>query len=223
MRPALLRNGIALFVSGLLTTAAPAFADRPAAGFTPPTSAEEAVKAIERHYGGIEDLTAKVVQKNFLKSVGKTQTFTGSLSVKKPGRLRLAYTNGQVVVIDGKVVWFYSRENAQVIRRTFQDFEHANIPVAFLLGAGTVLRDFDVSLAGPEEGGMLELVPKKHGAAMIKLRLLSDDSGRITRMIIYDRSGNTSDLLFTDVHENVGVDDAQFRFKVPKGTEVIDQ
>ena len=182
----------------------------------------DAVTAIEAHYRELVDLTAKVVQKNFLKSVDKTQTFDGSLSIKKPGKLRLEYTNGQVIVIDGKEVWFYSKKSSQAIRRTFKDFEQANIPVAFLLGAGAVRQDFDVSLPEAANPRMLDLVPKRKGAAMKKLRLLSDETGRITQMIIFDRSGNTSDIRFSEVKEGLGLDDQQFRFRVPKGTEVIE-
>jgi len=187
------------------------------------TAPADLVVAIEAHYRELVDLTAKVVQKNFLKSVDKTQTFNGSLSIKKPGKLRLEYTNGQTIVIDGKDAWFYSKKSAQAIRRTFKDFEQANIPVAFLLGAGSIRQDFDVSLPKSDEPLMLDLVPKRKGAAMKKLRLLSDETGRIKQMIIFDRSGNTSDIRFSEVKEGLGLDDQQFRFKVPKGTEVIEQ
>ena len=183
----------------------------------------DAVQAIEAHYRGLVDLTARVTQKNFLKSVDKTQRFDGTLSIKKPGKLRLEYTNGQVIVVDGKEAWFYSRKSEQVIRRTFKDFEQANIPVAFLLGAGAIRQDFDVSADAGAAAGVLDLVPKKAGAAMLKLRLHADEAGRISRMIVFDRSGNQSDIQFADVKEGVGIDDSRFRFKVPKGTEVIDQ
>lgn len=188
------------------------------------TALTDAVAAIESHYRDLVDLTAKVVQKNFLKSVDKTQTFDGSLSIKKPGKLRLDYTNGQVIVIDGKDVWFYSKKSAQAIRRTFKDFEQANIPVAFLLGAAHIRDDFDVvERKGSAIRNTFDLTPRKKDAAMKKLGLVCDDGGRITGMVIYDKSGNTSSIAFSDVKENIGLDDALFRFKVPKGTEVIEQ
>jgi outer membrane lipoprotein carrier protein len=222
MRASLIFRVLIMSAALLLAAMAPSRAEPPSPVF-PPLNGDELVHAIERHYSGLTDLTAKVVQKNFLRSVGKTQRFEGILSIKKPGKLRLEYTNGQVIVIDGKVVWFYSRTNAQVIRRTFEDFEQANIPVAFLLGAGTIDRDFNVVRLDAGEGAVLELVPKKRGAAMTKLRIIADEDGRITRMIIFDRSGNTSDILFAGVKENTGIDEGQFRFKVPKGTEIIEQ
>jgi outer membrane lipoprotein carrier protein len=187
------------------------------------TAGTDIVQAVEAHYRDLADLTAKVVQKNYLKSVDKTQTFNGTLSVKRPGKLRLEYTNGQVIVIDGSDAWFYSKQNSQAIRRTFRDFEQANIPVAFLLGAGAIRQDFDAVVPDGGAAGVLDLVPKKAGAAMQRLRLHADGTGRISRMIVFDRSGNRSDIQFTDVAEGAGLDDARFRFKAPKGTEIIEQ
>jgi outer membrane lipoprotein carrier protein len=183
----------------------------------------DGVQAIEAHYRDLADLTARVVQKNFLKSVEKTQKFEGALAIKRPGKLRLEYTNGQLIMIDGAEAWFYSKKSEQAIRRTFKDFEQANIPVAFLLGAGAIRQDFAVFMPEADKPRMLDLVPKKAGAAMKKLRLYSDEDGRITRMIVYDRSGNTSDVQFFDVKESVGLAEGQFRFKAPKGTEIIEQ
>jgi|GEM_PF-1109734 len=183
----------------------------------------DGVQAIEEHYRDLTDLTARIVQKNFLKSVEKTQKFEGTLAIKRPGKLRLEYTNGQLIMIDGAEAWFYSKKSEQAIRRTFKDFEQANIPVAFLLGAGAIRQDFAVSLPEADKPRVLDLVPKRPGAAMKKLRLYSDEIGKITRMIVYDRSGNTSDVQFFDVREGMGLDDAQFRFKAPKGTEIIEQ
>jgi outer membrane lipoprotein carrier protein len=184
---------------------------------------DEAVLSVENHYSQLIDLTAKVSQKNFLKAVGKTQTFEATLFLKKPGRLRLDYTNGQNIVIDGKEAWLYSKKSEQVIKRTFLDFEHANIPVAFLLGAAAIRNDFDVVQPDVKAPRLLELVPKKPGAVMKKLRIQTDEAGRITGLIIFDKSGNTSEIRFTDIQENVTLDDKLFRFDVPKGTEIIEQ
>jgi outer membrane lipoprotein carrier protein len=206
---------VALLVALLLCTATFAAAeDAPA----------DAVGLIENHYRGLVDLTAAVVQKNYLRTLDRTQTFKGTLSIKRPGKLRLEYTNGQVIVIDGSEAWFYSKKSEQAIRRTFRDFEQANIPVAFLLGAAAIGQEFDVSVPDPRRPRVLDLVPKKKtGAAMQKLRLVADEDGRIAQLTVYDRSGNTSEATFSNIREGVGVDDDLFRFKVPKGTEIIEQ
>ncbi len=177
---------------------------------------------VENHYRDLADLTAKVVQKNVFKSIGKTQTYEGTLFIKKPGRLRLDYSNGQIILIDGKAALFYSKKNEQLIKKTFTDFDHMNIPVAFLLGAAHIRDDFDVLPADPKTPRDLDLLPRKPGAAMKKMRVHVDDAGRIMELMIFDRSGNTTTITFTDIREGTGVDDQRFVFKAPKGTEIIE-
>jgi outer membrane lipoprotein carrier protein len=185
-------------------------------------TAQDVVASVENHYRDLADLTAKVTQKNVLKSIGKTQKYEGTLLIKKPGKLRLEYSNGQLILIDGKAALLYSKKNEQVIKKTFTDFEHMNIPVAFLLGAAHIRDDFDVQQADPKTPHELELLPRKPGAAMKKMRLRVDDAGRITDLMIFDRSGNTTAITFTDIREGTGVDDQRFIFKAPKGTEIIE-
>ena len=186
-------------------------------------SVDEAVQAVENHYRDLTDLTANVVQKNHLKSLGRTQTFDAVLWIRKPGKLRLDYSNGQVILVDGKAALFYSRKSEQVIKKTFSDIEQMNIPVAFLLGAAHIRDDFEVRLPDPATPRLLELSPKKAGAAMKKLVLRSDDSGRITSLDILDKAGNRTEIGFSAVQEGAGFDDKLFVFKAPKGTEIIEQ
>lgn len=183
----------------------------------------ETLLAVEGYYSTITDLTAEIRQVNILKSLGKRQRFGGSLYIKKPGRLRLDYSNGQQVVIDGKTAWFYSRKNEQVVKRTFTDFDRANIPVAFLLGAASIADDFTATAPDPERANILELVPRKPGAIMKKIRIKTDPRGRITHLTIFDKSGNITEIEFFDIREDTSVQDQLFSFTVPKGTEIIDQ
>ena len=178
---------------------------------------DQAVRAIEEHYQDLSDLTAQVVQKNQLKSLDKTQTFEGELRIKKPGKLRLEYTNGQLIVIDGKAALFYSKKSEQVIKKTFTDFEQMNIPVAFLLGAAHIRDDFDVLQPDPEQPRLLELVPKKTGAAMKKLRSVADATGRIDGLTILDRSGNMTEITFSDVREGTGSKTSSFASRRRRG------
>jgi chaperone LolA len=195
------------------------------AGITPAhgQTLQDVVASVENHYRDLTDLTAKVIQKNVLKSIGRTQKYEGTLFIKRPGKLRLEYSNGQLILIDGKAALFYSKKSEQVIKKTFTDFEHMNIPVAFLLGAARIRDDFDVLQADPKMPRELELLPRKRGAAMKKMRLRVDEAGRIMDIMIFDRSGNTTSITFTDIREGAGVDDQRFVFTAPKGTEIIEQ
>jgi outer membrane lipoprotein carrier protein len=184
---------------------------------------DEVVPVVEQHYQELEDLTAKVTQKNFLKAIDKTQIFEGTLWIKKPGKLRLKYTNGQLILIDGKAALLYSKKTEQVIKKTFTDIQQMNIPVAFLLGAARIRDDFEVFQPDVKNPRLLELTPKKTGAAMKKLRIQTDEAGRIIDLIIFDNTGNITEIKFTDIRENTGLDSNLFTFKAPKGTEIIEQ
>ncbi len=186
-------------------------------------TAGEAVAAVEKHYEALSDLAARVTQINHLKAVGRTQTFEGALLIKRPGRLRLEYTNGQLILINGKSALIYLKKSEELVRKTFTDFGHLNIPVAFLLGAAHIRDDFDVLQPDPKAPRQLELIPKKSSAAMKKLSLESDEAGGIINLTIYDRSGNVTEIHFTGVREGTGLDDNLFSFKPPKGTEIIEQ
>jgi outer membrane lipoprotein carrier protein len=190
------------------------------------TSAEtldEAIASVENHYRQLHDLTAKVTQNNLLKSIGKTQKFEGTLWINKPGKLRLEYTNGQIILIDGKVALLYSKKSEQVIKKAFTDFEQMNIPVAFLLGAAHIRDDFEVFQPDAKTLHLLELRPKKEGAAMKKLRIQIEEAGRIIGLSIFDKSGNVTEINFSDIREDTGFDSKLFTFKAPKGTEIIEQ
>jgi outer membrane lipoprotein carrier protein len=184
---------------------------------------DETIASVENHYRELHDLTAKVTQNNLLKSVGKTQKFEGTLWINKPGKLRLEYTNGQLILIDGKAALLYSRKSEQVIKKAFTDFEQMNIPVAFLLGAAHIRDDFEVFQADAKTLRLLELRPKKKSAAMKKLWIQIDEAGRIIGLSIFDKSGNVTGIDFSDIREDTGFDDKMFTFKAPKGTEIIEQ
>ena len=184
---------------------------------------QDVVASVEKYYSEAAELTAKVTQKNFLKAVGRTQKFEGTLWIKKPGKLRIDYTNGQVVLVDGKSALFYSKKSEQMIKKTFTDIQQMNIPVAFLLGAAHIRDDFDVLQPDPKSPRSLELLPKKPGAAMKKLGLLADENGRITLLTIFDKSGNTTEIELADAPAGAANDDKLFSFKAPKGTEIIEQ
>jgi len=209
-----------LLVCGLFSAVSVSSAGESPAG----PSQDAIIQTIEGHYRDLGDLTARVVQKNLLSSVGKTQTFEGTLLMKKPGRLRIDYTNGQVIVLDGKNALLYSKKGQQAVKRTFTDIAQANVPVSFLLGAADIRNEFEVveRVSGAVRH-TLDLTPKRKDAAMKKIELVCDETGRITAMAVYDRSGNTAELAFLDVRENTGLEDARFVFAIPKGTEIIEQ
>jgi outer membrane lipoprotein-sorting protein len=58
---------------------------------------------------------------------------------------------------------------------------------------------------------------------MKKLGIQADETGRVRLMIIFDKSGNTTEISFSDIQEGTGIGDQLFVFRAPKGAEIIEQ
>jgi outer membrane lipoprotein-sorting protein len=95
---------------------------------------------------------------------------------------------------------------------------------ARILAEGRILEHF--KCVGEEVdalGRKLLLVPidSEKDANVKRIAVVLDTDLRLQALEIQDAEGSTSRMVFTDFKENVGLKDAQFRFDVPKGVEVI--
>jgi outer membrane lipoprotein carrier protein len=189
---------------------------------------DDVVRKVQQRYDDTRDFTADVTQEMTIASLGKTVTSSGTVSFKKPGRLRWEITQGdaQVVVADGTTLWLFQPREKQVLKTPFDAAFRSATPLSFLTGVGQIQRDFEVTLdSAPPKSDLisLTLVPRRDGASVGRLRLLvAPDTFDIRGADVYDPQGNVSRLRFTHLRRNQGLDDAQFVFKVPPGVDVVD-
>ena len=103
-----MRYALALLTLALF--AAPAVA-QPAT-----TSLDDVVRGVEGAYGKMTDLKAEFTQTAFNKSLNQTIPASGTVYLKKGGKLRWEYAEPtpQVVVSDGKTIWLYTPTLNQV-------------------------------------------------------------------------------------------------------------
>jgi outer membrane lipoprotein carrier protein len=186
----------------------------------------EIVQRVQGRFDETHDFTAHVHQELQLVSAGKTIGAEGTVTFKKPGRMRwlLEGHEKQVIVCDGETLWFYQPEEGQVLRAPFESAFRSSTPVSFLTGVGRIADDFEVSLAG-EEGDRIELllVPRKGEGELGRLRLTVDrPSFDIVGAEVDDPMGNVTRLRFSDIRRNTGVEDSVFQFVVPPGVDVVD-
>lgn len=209
---------------------------------------KDVVAAVERSYGSLQDLQAAFSQKTYIASMKREQAGTGTLYIKKnpggPAMFRFDYSKPkQLIVSDGSSVWFYLPENRQVMVTDVKSmFEGGNgVTLNFLTGIGRISRDFTVTSpdGGRDSRGnyLLELVPKKQGKNLQKLRLtvsaevvdayLKGTRGEsvfpIVSSVVYDHFGTRTTIDFGNIRINRGLKGSLFNFKLPKGVEVIRQ
>lgn len=193
--------------------------------FAVPALASDVVDKVQARYDQTRDFTATVRQELVLASGGKTVTAKGTVAFKKPGRMRWTLTDGvsQVIVADGRTLWFYEPDEQQVLKAPFQRAFRSSTPISFLTGVGRLRDDFDV-MVETGDGGALRLRLKPRGDADLGTLVLSVDpaSYDIIGAEVTDPIGNVTKLRFSDLRRNVGLTDDAFRFEVPPGVDVVE-
>jgi outer membrane lipoprotein carrier protein len=152
----------------------------------------------------------------------------GSLTVSRPGRFRWEARSAaassdapaQVMVADGRNVWFYDRELEQVTVRPVGSALTAT--PAMLLSGGLDLRANFEFAALPRADGLdwVRVRPRRADAEFREARLGFVGSD-LRRMELADRLGQTAVVDFERSRRNVPVEAGELRFEPPPGVDVI--
>jgi outer membrane lipoprotein carrier protein len=188
---------------------------------------ESAASGLQRRYAGIRTILANFRQT--YRAPGIEMVESGVLWMKKPGLMRWEYRDPEIklFVADGREMYLYTPEDRQVLVSRLGESDLRSTPLQFLLGRGDLEKSFRVSteerLKSTVPGSvMLRLVPRSSERDYDFVVLeLDGKTYDLCRMVIGEKSGNTSEFLFTDIKTNIKIDDRQFQFKIPKGVEVV--
>ena len=200
-----------------------------AAAQTPNAALDDAVRGVEGAYGRMTDLKADFTQTAFNKSLNQTIPASGTVYLKKGGKLRWEYAEPtpQQIVSDGKTIWIYTPTLNQV--NTGKAPDALSGPAgSFLSGLGKLREHFEVRLLNPaqpkdNEGNVqLDLTPKQPLPTLARLILAFDPNGwQLRRAVVYDQFENTVTMKFTKLAINSGLDDKLFAFVPPKGVATV--
>jgi outer membrane lipoprotein carrier protein len=181
---------------------------------------------LDRYLTGLSSLRITFTQ-TLADSHGKELDRTrGTLLVLRPGKFRwevqgAANDGGQLMVADGRNVWFFDRDLEQVTVKP-ADAALSATPAMLLSGTVAVRENFKLSEAGKREGLEWLLVEPKRSEADFRSALLGfDTSGALQRMIVEDKLGQTATLLFEKSQRNAKVSAEEVSFTPPKGADVI--
>ena len=159
----------------------------------------------------------------------EVQNARGKLVIVRPGKFRWELTpasgagansSPQLMVADGKNLWFYDRDLEQVSVKPASSALTAT-PAGLLSGEGDIRALFTVSSAGKKDGLDWVLVkPKQSDADFREARLAFDRSG-LRRMLLKDKLGQTVSLDFESSERNPPVAEAEVKFTPPADADVI--
>lgn len=190
----------------------------------------ELARRIQARYETVRDFSARFEQRYTGGALRRQAVERGTVLVKKPGRMRFDYVEPErkAFVADGRRLYMHVPADKQVVVSSVPPDDQASTPILFLAGKGNLVRDFTVSstsVAGaPPDTVAIRLTPKRREGDYEWLALVVDRSSLAIRMLVAgDSQGGTSSFTFSDLRENVGLQDAQFTFRIPRGTDVITQ
>lgn len=160
-----------------------------------------------------------------LETAGIRKHETGTLVLKKPGRMRWDYTSPQkkLFLSDGKTAYFYLPAENQVRRAPVKKLEDLQSPLRFLLGRSSVATELEKMTSRPAGANVVLSGRPKHAKERVeRVELEVNPRDQIERLLIEEIDGTRTEFRFTNIEENVVVADSQFKFQVPQGVEVVD-
>jgi len=154
---------------------------------------------------------------------GKTlRSASGHLTLQRPGKFRWDYQKPaeQLVLADGKKLWFYDKDLQQANVRDMSA-ALANTPATLLAGGAALGSQFDIKALPATEGlEWFQLIPKTANSDFQAVRI-AFSKGELVRMLLADKLNQVTSLKFSATRRNVALPANQFSFTPPPGVDVI--
>jgi outer membrane lipoprotein carrier protein len=131
-----------------------------------------------------------------------------------------ADSGGQLLVADGRNLWFLDRDLQQVTVKPVDSALSAT-PAMLLSGTVDVRKNFTISPAGKRDGLEWVLVEPRGTEADFRRALFGFDGGELKRMILDDKLGQTATIAFQMIERNGSVSPDEVSFTPPPGVDVI--
>jgi len=184
--------------------------------------------AVDAHYNHLRSLEAEFTE--LYRGSGMERTETGTLWLKKPGKMRWEYRSPRekLFVSDGKDAWFYVPSDRQARKTAAKKLEDVRSPLAFLLGKTKLEKELqELSLApdvAPLASGNVVLrgVPQALADRVSEILLEVTPVHQIARIVIQEVDGAATEYRFGEMKEDVAIGDGRFGFKPPAGTETVE-
>ena len=202
------------------------------------STASQTPTPLDRYLKNLKTLNVKFLQTVADAHGAEVGRSSGTLIVERPGKFRWdihpqstaqgvgaaqanAPADGQMMVSDGRNLWYFDRDLQQVTVRPMTAALSAT-PAMLLSGAVDVRQHFTESSAGNRDGLDWVYVEPRSAAADFKSALFGFDGKRtLQRMILEDKLGQVVTIIFQDVEVNAPVPAAELTFTPPPGTDVI--
>jgi outer membrane lipoprotein carrier protein len=180
-------------------------------------------KTVDAHYNHLQSLQAHFTER--YQGMGIDRTESGTLTLRKPGRMKWAYDapSGKLFILNTRDAISYTPGDAQASRTPAKQLDDLRSPLRFLLGHTELAKELDgLTLTLTNGGYTLSGTPKGMAQTIQSIALTVDAAGQIHAMRIQQVDGSTTSFNFTDLHENIPTKDSDFIFNPPPGVTIVD-
>ncbi len=184
--------------------------------------AQPEVAKVERYLANLSTWSADFEQTIDDESGKTLRSASGHLYLQRPGKFRWDYQKPavQLVLADGKKLWFYDQDLQQANVRDM-DATLANTPATLLSGSADLGSQFTITALPAAEGlEWFQLVPKRPGSDFQAVRI-GFAKGELVRMLLADKLNQVTSLKFSVARRNVAIPADLFSFTPPPGVDVI--
>lgn len=184
---------------------------------------KELAARVDSHYNHLKSLQAHFVEQ--YEGMGIRRSESGTLLLKKPGRMRWNYSEpaGKLFLLDGHSAYSYTPGDAQAQRVPAKQLDDLRSPLRFLLGHTRLEKELTGLTMTPIANGFrLSGIPAGMEQRVRSLSLDVTAEGTIEAMRLEEVDGATTDFRFSDIRENLPTRDSDFVFTPPAGVGIVE-
>lgn len=186
-------------------------------------TAEVLANRIDKRYNALHSLEVHFTQQ--YQGMGMNRRESGTLLLKKPGKMRWTYEQpaGKLFVLDGKDGYFYSPGDSEAQRVPAKSLDDMRSPLRLLLGHTQLMKELTGVTIQLNADGIYKLtgIPKGLEKRVSVFSLTATADGVIQSLRIEETDGITNIFTFSSEKPNPPATDAAFVFTPPAGVNVV--
>jgi outer membrane lipoprotein carrier protein len=180
--------------------------------------------SVEQRYNSARTLSLHFTE-SYVSGKRVRRTESGTLELRKPGRMRWNYNEpaGKFFLSDGKSFYLYKPDTNQVEKTSAKKSEDLRAPLAFLLGKLNFYREF-TGFESRSEGSDTWVTARANSAALpySEVEFLVTSDARISRLRVMNDDMSILDFSFDHEVMNPTLEASRFIFQLPQGAEVVE-